>query len=433
MQLSASSQPFPQPQGMVIQFLQWIELPWVLLCGPFLLLPEAGVPLSWRQLLIPTLFVGWLLRLLLSGLQLQPRRLHWAMGVLLLCMPMGLWLAVDQPLAWTTAGYLAFGMALYLAVLSWPPCQQAPGFILTGFILAGLAATGVGLGVLNPEMQNKLLIFLPPTVDQATVLALFAKLQRLSGAVNINIFASISAFLQPIYLALLLHRRRDLIGWLLPLWLLLGVGTAFLLFITASRGCLLAAAIACLAVFLYRWPRLTYLLVLIPIFMGAFVVTFGYSVLFELFQSALTIGVLSGRQEIWYRALLALEDFSFTGIGIGMFGIVIPVFYPYGLLQEVNFPHAHNLFLQVALDFGCFGFLAYGTIWLETIAGLARTRRHPTTAKQRTYAVVALGCATAILTYGMLDIALWDTKLAFIPWLLLAFASVSSVTPWHDR
>lgn len=428
MQLSSTMQPLTQLQRVLIQFLQWIELPWVLLCGPVLLFPDTLAPLAWRQLLIPSLFVCWLLRLLLSGLRLEPWPMHLAIGILLLCFPMGLWLAVDQALAWATAGYIAFGIALYVALLSWPPCQHAPGLLLVGLLLAGLGATGLGIGALTPEMQNKLLIFLPPAVNQTTVLALFAKLQGISGTVNINIFASISAFLQPIYLALLLHRRRDLIGWLLPLWLGLGVGTTFLLFLTASRGSLLAAAVACVAVFLYRWPRLCYLLVLIPIFIAAFVFTFGYPVLIELIQSALSIGVLSGRQEIWYRALLAMDDFSFTGIGIGMFGTVIPVFYPYGLLQDVNFPHAHNLFFQVALDFGCLGLLAYGAIWVHTISALVQMRRYSHTAKERTYIVVALGCATSILTYGLLDIALWGTKLAFMPWLLLAFASALKIT-----
>ncbi len=46
-------------------------------------------------------------------------------------------------------------------------------------------------------------------------------------------------------------------------------------------------------------------------------------------------GVASGfdvRVEIWGRALYALHDFPFTGIGIGTFDQVIPLLYPYFLI-----------------------------------------------------------------------------------------------------
>jgi O-antigen ligase len=37
------------------------------------------------------------------------------------------------------------------------------------------------------------------------------------------------------------------------------------------------------------------------------------------------IGGLDERVEIWSRALYAIQDFSFTGVGLGAFNRVIPI------------------------------------------------------------------------------------------------------------
>ncbi|MER3513799.1 MAG: hypothetical protein C4310_04935, partial [Chloroflexota bacterium] len=68
-----------------------------------------------------------------------------------------------------------------------------------------------------------------------------------------------------------------------------------------------------------------------------------------------------GRLELWSRALEAIADYPFTGIGMGTFDHVIPLRYPYVLLAgaELAVPHAHNLFLQVAVDLGLPGLIAF--------------------------------------------------------------------------
>ena len=68
-----------------------------------------------------------------------------------------------------------------------------------------------------------------------------------------------------------------------------------------------------------------------------------------------TLGSLEGRIEVWSRAISMIQDFLFTGIGRGSFGPLADTLYPFFLAAPGTGPHAHNLFLQVAVDLGILG------------------------------------------------------------------------------
>src|SRR5262249_45371462 len=77
---------------------------------------------------------------------------------------------------------------------------------------------------------------------------------------------------------------------------------------------------------------------------------------------------LQARVEIWSRALLMLQDFPFTGIGLNTFPVVLQALYPPFLTgPDETIPHAHNLFLQTGVDLGIPGLLAFlwilGLVW----------------------------------------------------------------------
>ena len=55
-------------------------------------------------------------------------------------------------------------------------------------------------------------------------------------------------------------------------------------------------------------------------------------------------GTLPGRLEIWQRAIYVIQDFPFTGIGMGTFGPVAQTLYPFfGTNANALVPHAHNI------------------------------------------------------------------------------------------
>ena len=69
---------------------------------------------------------------------------------------------------------------------------------------------------------------------------------------------------------------------------------------------------------------------------------------------------LQGRVELWSRALYAIQDFPLTGCGLGTFRQVVHLLYPPFFVEPgADLAHAHNFFLQVALDLGVPGLIAY--------------------------------------------------------------------------
>lgn len=129
----------------------------------------------------------------------------------------------------------------------------------------------------------------------------------------------------------------------------------------------------------------------------------------------------AGRFELWSRALYIAQDFPFTGIGLGTFSQVVPVMYPLFINSpDAPLPHAHNMYLQMAVDYGVGGFVCFiGMVVTMLAVGmvtLKRTRGAPNE-------LLALGLFAGyivFLTHGMLDAVVMSTKVSVVMWLLLA-------------
>jgi putative inorganic carbon (HCO3(-)) transporter len=80
---------------------------------------------------------------------------------------------------------------------------------------------------------------------------------------------------------------------------------------------------------------------------------------------ASTINSLEGRVEIWSRALYAIQDVPFTGMGMNVFRNIVHKQYPLFLISpSTDIAHAHNEFLQAALDLGIPGLIAFMALYL---------------------------------------------------------------------
>ena len=85
---------------------------------------------------------------------------------------------------------------------------------------------------------------------------------------------------------------------------------------------------------------------------------------------------LESRVEIWNRAQYAIADFPFTGTGLGTFREVVWLLYPlFTIPPGKDIAHAHNIFLQTALDLGLLGLVAYLALLLVAGTVCWRTTR----------------------------------------------------------
>jgi putative inorganic carbon (HCO3(-)) transporter len=418
-----------------VRGLAWLEPFWVLVLGAALLLPQRFVPampafttLSWRPLLIALLFIGWPVRALAYGRLSRSTPLDWPFLLLGLCIFIGLWASADRAASWVAASYQIFGLALYFALLNWPPTARRPELVAWP-----LMALGLGIALVSPLMSRL-------TVAQFSHLpVLGALLPRLGPQqledVNINVLAGSVVLILPLFVSMGLRP-----GWKRPwLKLLLALGALLMLaviLITRSRGAYLAAAAGIAVVILLRWPRLAYA---VPLFVLAGVI--GLAAIgparvvgvggWVLGTADGSLGGLSGRAEVWSRAIYALHDFSLTGIGLGTFSRVIPLMYPYlTLASESTVEHAHNLLLQVGLDLGIPGLIAYLAVLIDAFALLAAAlRRRDLTGSgfgedglRWGLAAGAVGGLVAMLVHGLVDAALWRSRPAFLVWVLIALS-----------
>ena len=126
--------------------------------------------------------------------------------------------------------------------------------------------------------------------------------------------------------------------------------------------------------------------------------------------------VLTGRPEIWRRSLHVVADFPFTGIGVGTFRQVVPVlYYPPGRALE----HAHNLFLQTALDLGLPGLLAFaGVLWLAFRRLVGELRRAPA-GPRKVWATGLFASLAGFIFFNLFDAVPFGTAGNVAFWFLL--------------
>ena len=189
--------------------------------------------------------------------------------------------------------------------------------------------------------------------------------------------------------------------------------------LTQSRGAVLAAAAA---IFLMVWLwsawaggalTLAGIAVLGYFYFSGFDFVRGYYWLVS--AGGDTLGI---RMEIWSRALFMLQDFPFTGIGMGSFTDVMNMLYPLRP-TPVEIGHAHQIFLQVGVDLGLPGLVAWAACLLSATAcawDLYRQGRSRQSGWMLCMGVGVLASMAALLVHGMTDAVTWGTRAEVVTW-----------------
>lgn len=404
----------------MLERLIWYEVCWLLFVGGFISLPGKLLPLSLHPYLVIALFLFWPLHSLKQRRQqtngsvarhcccsFSTHPIMVPIVLTLLWLPISIWASTDRSTSWVIAGYLLWGIALFTALLRWPPMQQNPPYIAWFLLLSG-----VGLAIISPPLvawKPEFRLFHFPLYDQLMAIPI-----DLGEMIHANVLAGVLVLILPLLLAL---TRQKLCRMLFILFFLFIAG---ILVLTQSRGGYLAIAIALPLVLILCWPRLLY--GLLPVTLLVILLLQQSSLRSFLDQLSLdgSLGGWEGRLDIWRNSLLAISDFTFAGIGIGTFTVVMPLLYPLQVSIE-GYPHAHNLFLQIGLDLGLPGLIAYLAMLIILFVMLISTLRNPHTLPlHRTLAIGATGSLVGMLVHGLLDAVTWGTKLAFVPWILFA-------------
>ena len=131
------------------------------------------------------------------------------------------------------------------------------------------------------------------------------------------------------------------------------------------------------------------------------------------------LNTLDFRMEMWNRAGYMIQDFAFTGIGLGQFNPVLHGLYvPFLVAPETFVPHAHNVFLEYALELGIPGAVAFGALVVAFFRLCWRASR----ASDRTVQWTALGLGLGLigfLVYGLTDAIAPGARAGLVVWVVL--------------
>lgn len=406
--------------------IKHIELIWVLVLGLPISLPNRILSLKWHPYLLIALFLFvairyWhLVSLRFCGSQLHHRlySLHpltLSCFLLLLCFPVSLWASADKAMSMSTAGYILWGIVLFDTLTQYPMATVRPQILVWFFVGGGTLFSIIALPIVAWKPQ--FLLFHLPIYEQLQTLNV-----NIGETIHANVLASVIAILLPILFAIVIRHDVNLssrIALSITSLLLMGI-----LVLTQSRGAYVAMLIVLPSVALLRWHKVPFISWVLTLIAICLVLYFRLAETSDFLRDYGSLGGWTGRVDIWMQSVNAIYDFSFTGIGFGTFSLVMPLLYPLKV-SVTDYPHAHNLFLQIALDLGIPGFIAYLSLMINLFTMLTVTLRSSYTETfDRTLTIGATGSLIAMLVHGLLDIANWGTKLAFMPWLLFALITV---------
>ena len=310
------------------------------------------------------------------------------------------------------------GIVAYVALVRLPPTKNRLRLAWWGMILMVLLLSTIAPVAMLPSGRSAL-----PSASQLRNLQ-----RRLPDTINPNVAAGFLAMLAPFCLARLIvglpASTRGWLKWGIALTTCLVL--LAVLSLTHSRGAYVAAGASLLLLLGLRWPRAARWLVL-PILAALAVAgtRIGWRRIADALVNTDATGGLEVRLEIWSRALLVIRDFAFTGVGLGCFEPVVFHIYPLFLRPEGTATHAHNLFLQVAVDLGIPGLVAYlavlGTSLRASILAFRAYRRDA----QRYLELLSAACVASLAgmcLHGIIDSAVWGNKGAFLPWTVMGLS-----------
>lgn len=359
-------------------------------------------------------------------------------------------IAVDGAAAWRKFGLIAGGVVIYYALVHLPEAidsvlgkrrvpRNAPGNA-SGLgrmpLMAGLeASAGVLLRVPQP-LEGSIARAYPsrearPTVagEPASLRWVLAGLPALIAiyllatagwtawqgerpqapayAIHPNAAGGMIAGLLPLQIAALFSgaptRRRLALGGAL-------LGTAGLgLLASATRGAWLALALALSG---WVWRRLLGGRARWAVALAAELVLLAVAALATPLGSRFVEG-LGGRPALWRNSFDLGRDYLFSGLGLAGFEMTYST---YVLLVHVGFlTHAHNLFLDVWLEQGILGAIA----WIGLLGGAVRLA-----SRQNAWRGPALAALATITLHGLVDDAFYGydgrgALLLFVPLAVL--------------
>ena len=403
---------------------------WLILATPFLLFPTPSR--SFALLIVPAL---WLIALVARRAPLPRTPFNLIVLLMFLMVLVSEWATYDLAFSLPKIAGMVLGVGIYFSITRIGGTPRGWWLACGVLLLSGVGIAGLGL--LGTNFGNKI-GFLAPIIAR-----LSPRVLGLPGAetgFSPNELAGALVWVLPLFITLMLVVFRSRWRWARGVGIALLIGAmliASVLVLAQSRGSYLGL-ISMIALFILSIvPRRFRAVVLIVAGIGL-VIVIGVIV----FQPNLLVGLIggtsasettdalaviesaNGRTEVWSRAIYGIQDFPFTGMGMNTFRKVVNVLYPFFLISpDADIAHAHNEFLQAALDLGIPGLIAFIALYAIAFWLLFQLWRGASASTDSGWVrAITLGLAGGLiahLVYGMTDAVTLGAKPGFIFWMML--------------
>jgi len=313
---------------------------------------------------------------------------------------------------------LLLGLWSTLTVASFATTRSRLTLIAGGFALAGTLAVAIGLA--GTSINSGKFVGVLRELPAWTYSWLPERKLRLpglesSGFINPNALGGLAVIILPVTLGLGWEVRRRTVpcgGLILAVALAGCAASSVALLVTRARGALLATLVTGILVWLWyrRPPPIAAAVVCLSVALtSVYVAT--YDGQFYLVRDS-----FSDRMAIWRLAVDAWASSPLMGLGMNQFHH-IPNASQSGFTTVA---HAHNTFLQVAVDLGAAGLAPYVLVMGAALAlGLKRTASH---SQNSGLALGLAGSLVAVHLFGLVDAIALGSRVGVFVWLVVGLA-----------
>lgn len=427
-----------EPLVRLVGLIAGLEPAVVTMAAPFLLFPTLRP--AWTAVALAALLAVWLAGWIATRKPWPQTPLNGALLLFAITIPVGVWASAHPDLTIPKLTGVILGLAAFRATVNAASSRRHLWLASELFIALGLGLVVIGL--LGAYWHVKWSALRPILAQMPH---LFDGLPGAEHGINLNELAGALVLFLPLSLARLAGRKPDrdraeVVVWLAALAITVIVATVILL--TQSRSAWIGVLAAAGVMGWLRWPRWRWLMAAgVTIAALALLYVGPLETLQTLFAPSEPVDInwmaddvtLRDRTVLWGRAMQAIGDFPLTGCGLGAFRQVTEELYPFSSRTfGSDIAHAHNIFLQTALDLGLPGLVAYlalvGTaLWIGWRVARPPLNDSPSSGSARDeFRWLGLGIVGALVAshaYGITDTVALGAKPGAALWILLGLAA----------
>lgn len=406
---------------------EWIarqEPALVLLAAPLLLFPSQRP--VWTLGALALLVFVWLLCWAVTRRPGSPTPMDLSLLVFALMIPVAVWASPAPDLTLPKLTGLVLGLAAFRATINAVRQPSDLRLAVVVFLLLGLGFVLVGAaGAYWPRKIS----LLQPLLER--IPRLVHDLPGTEYGVHPNELGGTVLLFLPVSLALVLGREagQGRAGvFARGASLLLCAFFATVLVLTQSRSAWMGGLVGLATVAWLRWRRSRWLILVAAFVFVVWLLVMAPELSVEVAQpgpdsrTVVDAGSLGERSGPWLRALDMIAQFPLTGSGLGAYRLIAHLFGPVPLPEPaLDVAHAHNVFLQVAIDVGIPGLVAYLALTGTALWCAWRVLRRADD-RFSWLAVGIVGSLVSFHAYGIADTIALGAKPGLGFWLLLALA-----------